>query len=263
MMRIPIDQIDPNPAQPRKRFEGLDELAASIRDKGLLESIMVRPVGGRYQIIHGERRWRACRMAGFTEVEVVVREADDAEAYELALIENLQRADLSPIEEAKAFAGLCEAGWTQQRVADLIGKSQQYVASRLVLLRLPERVQDLLTTRVVSPSHGEVLAGVRDPGEQVRLAERIAAERLSVQALRAATGATGATAGAINEGGTVVIHEEGWTFTKPGSDGALMMLQAPSGGKALFYPVGLRFDDSEGEWTKDESFWLGCLLRAT
>jgi ParB family chromosome partitioning protein len=253
-VKLRLDVIDPNPKQPRKRFEGIAELAASIREHGLLEPLMVRPVGERYQIVHGERRWRACREAGLAEAEVIVRDVSEGEAYELALVENLQRQDLDPIEEAEAFAGLVAADWTQQRVAGLIGKSQQFVASRLVLLTLPGPVREMITTRVVTASHGEVLAGVKDPAEQVRLAERIATERLSVKALR------GETADAIREANTEVIHAEGWTFTRPGPDGAFRMVRAPSGGKALFHRSSLQFDETGGEWTKLDLFTLGFLI---
>lgn len=257
MTTLRLDQIEPNPRQPRKDCGDLAGLAASIGERGLLEPVMVRPVGDRYQIIHGERRWRACRIAGLLEIEVVIREATDEEAFELALIENLQREDLNPIEEGQAYAALVEVGWTQERVAGLIGKSQQLVASRLVLLRLPEPVRAMVTTRVVSASHAEVLAGLKDPAEQVRLAERIAQEHLSVRALRKSL-AGGDETGEIVTGGTLVRHfpwVEGcgkWTLTKPGPDSALAMWRAPGGGKALFHQGSLQFDESGGEWTELE-----------
>jgi len=261
-VKVSVSQVKPNPRQPRKNFDGLEELAASIRERGLLEPLMVRPKGKAYEIIHGERRWRACKMAGLKTVEVVVREASDEEAFELALVENLQREDLNPIEEAQAFAGLIEAaGWTQERVAGLIGRSQQYVASRMVLLRLPAPVQEKITTRVVTASHGEVLAGLKDPKEQVRLAERIEQERLSVRALREETATTGrVTTALIQEGGVEVRQIGGWTLVKPGPDGALKVSEAPSGAKALFYQTSLQFDESGGEWSLVELCLLALYL---
>lgn len=260
-VKVSLSQVKPNPRQPRKNFDGLEGLAASIRERGLLEPLMVRPKGKAYEIIHGERRWRACKLAGVTEVEVIVREASDEEAFELALVENLQRQDLNPIEEAQAFAGLIEAaGWTQERVASLIGRTQQYVASRMVLLRLPAPVQEKITTRVVTASHGEVLAGLKDPKEQVRLAERIEEERLSVRALREETAGTGGAIGFIHERSVELRQIAGWVFTKPGPDGALRAVEAPSGAKAFFYRTSLQFDESGGEWDKLDLMTLGFLI---
>lgn len=183
-MLISINLIRPNPDQPRKLFAGIHELAQSIIDKGLLEPIMIRPMGdGNYQIIHGERRWRACNEARLSEVEVVVREASDEEAYELALLENVQRQDLTPIEEAQAYQKLQDGGYTQTKVAHIIGRTQQYVASRLSLLRLSEPAQNLITTRVVSPSAGELLARIDDPEEQLRVARSIRDEKPTIRQL--------------------------------------------------------------------------------
>ncbi len=134
---IEVDRIDPNPRQPRRAFRHLDVLADSLRRNGLLEPIMVRPVGCRYQIIHGERRWRAARAAGWKEILATVRQATTAEAFEVALVENVQRAALTPVEEAGAYRDLQIAGMTQDEIGAPVGKSQSYVAHKLQLLRLP------------------------------------------------------------------------------------------------------------------------------
>jgi len=210
-VRIPINQIDPNPGQPRKRFAGLDELAASIRQHGLLEPIMVRPKDERYQIVHGERRWRACLLAGEAEIEAILREVDDSQAFQISLAENVQRQDLNPIEEAQAFASLQEIGWTQASIAQLIGKSQQYIASRLVLLKLPAAIKEQITTHVVSPSHGEMLAGIKDPALQARLVEQVVKDKLSVKGLYSAT----ATAHHLAGGWGFFQLPEEWVFLTP------------------------------------------------
>ena len=119
-MNIQLDRIDSNPAQPRRRFEDLEQLAGSIKADGLLEPIMVRPMGERFQIVHGERRWRACKMAGLAEIDATVREMDDTKAFELAPVENIQRQDLDPMEEAGAFTFLQGKGMTQAAIGGLI-----------------------------------------------------------------------------------------------------------------------------------------------
>ena len=135
-MKLSISLIDPNPNQPRKLRSGLKELATSIRQKGLLEPITVRSRGERYEIICGERRWRAAKRAGLKEIECVVREASDDEAFELALVENLQRENLTPMEEARAFVTLASRGMKQKDIGKLIGKGQSYVAHKVRLAKL-------------------------------------------------------------------------------------------------------------------------------
>ena len=150
---LPVSSIDPNPFQPRRRMAGLEELANSIREKGLLEPVMVRPAGDRWQLLHGERRWRAAQMAGLKEIPAIVREATDAEAREIALLENLQRHDLTPMEEAEAFRALQDAGWTQERIAQLVGKTQSYVAHKLRLLRMPAPLTFYLQEGLITENH--------------------------------------------------------------------------------------------------------------
>jgi ParB/RepB/Spo0J family partition protein len=154
-MKLPIDRIRPNPSQPRKKFVAIQELATSIKEKGLLEPILVRPVeGGFYEIIHGHRRWLAAREAGLEEIDANVRtDVSDQEAYELALVENVQREDLSPVEEAEAFRQLQAGGMTQQAIARTIGKTQSYVSHKLRLLNLTDDIIWFLDGGLLSEGH--------------------------------------------------------------------------------------------------------------
>jgi len=167
--RLPVDRIDPNPAQPRRRFEEADltDLAASIRERGILQPLIVRPdpaAQGRYQIVAGERRWRAAQAAQLHEVPVVVRELDDAAVLEIAIIENVQRADLSPVEEAQGYAQLIERfSYTQDALARIVGKSRSHLANMLRLLALPESVRTLLDTGALTAGHARALIGAPDP----------------------------------------------------------------------------------------------------
>lgn len=160
--KVLIDLIVPNPDQPRRAFAGVDELAASIAEQGLLEPIMVRRVGQSYQIIHGERRWRAAKQAGLRLMPVIVRKATDAEAFRLAVVENVQRENLTPLEEAHAFERLQQQGMTQAAVGKLVGKGQSYVAHKLRLLRLPEPLTFYLEAGVVSENHVRQVQRLRD-----------------------------------------------------------------------------------------------------
>jgi len=153
-MKLDISKIRPSSKQPRKRLDGLDELSASIKEKGLPEPIMVRPIDSDYyEIIHGGRRYRAAQMASLQEIEVSVREATDREAYELALIENLQREALSPMEEAEAFAEMQRQGYKQEAIAALIGKTQSYIAHKLRLLKIPEPLTFYLEQKALTENH--------------------------------------------------------------------------------------------------------------
>ncbi len=182
-MNIQLDRIDSNPAQPRRRFEDLEQLAGSIKADGLLEPIMVRPMGERFQIVHGERRWRACKMAGLAEIDATVREMDDTKAFKLALVENIQRQDLDPMEEADAFTFLQDKGMTQAAIGQLIRKSQQYVADRLALLRLPDQVQHMITARAVNPSLARRLVSIGNKRRQIKLAESAALGTMTIRNL--------------------------------------------------------------------------------
>jgi ParB family chromosome partitioning protein len=181
---VPIDRIRPNRAQPRRRFDDaeLDELAESIRANGVLQSILVRradELGQNYEIVAGERRWRAAQKAGVHTMPVVVRDVSDAQALQLALIENLQRQDLTALEEAEAYRQLVdEMQQTQEDVARAIGKSRSHVANTLRLLALPPEVQAMLQDGRLSAGHARALVGREDAAE---LAARIAAQGLNVR----------------------------------------------------------------------------------
>ena len=180
----PIESLKPNPDQPRKTFnkDDLDELAASIRDKGVLQPILVRTQPGEdgvWQIIAGERRWRAAQAARLTEVPVIIKEMDDVAVFEVAIIENVQRSDLNPLEEAEAFRVLMERfGRTQDAVAGVVGKSRSHVANTLRLLQLPERVLFYVREGKLSAGHARALITAPDPAD---LADRAYMDGLSVR----------------------------------------------------------------------------------
>ncbi len=163
-VRLPIASIRPNPNQPRRVLTGVEELAHSIRKTGLLEPIMVRRtnVADHYEIILGHRRWLACSAAGLTYIDAIIREAGDTEAFEIALVENLQRVDLSPIEEAEAYRTLQQLGITQAAIGSMVGKGQSYIAQKLRLLRLPLALQHFLLHRALSENHIRQLLRLRD-----------------------------------------------------------------------------------------------------
>ena len=182
---IPVDDIRPNAFQPRIRFNERDlaELAASIRMAGLMQPIVVRPLeGGAYELIAGERRWRAGKMAGLKAIPAIVRQADDRKSAELALIENVQRSDLNPIERASAFRTLMgKFSMTQADVADRVGLDRSSVANLLRLLELPEDIRNMIADGAISAGHGKMLASVSEPEQQRGLVERILSEHLSVR----------------------------------------------------------------------------------
>ena len=182
---LPLQKLEPNPLQPRKNFdpEELDALADSIRQHGLIQPITVRRMpSGFYQIIAGERRWRACRQAGVEEVPVLILEADDRKAMELALIENLQRSDLDPIEEARGYQELMnQHGMTQEQAAQSVGKSRPAVANALRLLSLSEPVLALVAEGKLSAGHARAILAIKDANQQLALAQRVIALSLSVR----------------------------------------------------------------------------------
>ena len=205
----PIESLRPNPDQPRKIFDrdDLEELAASIRDKGVLQPILVRShpkEDGVWQIIAGERRWRAAQLARLTEAPIIVKEMDDVAVFEVAIIENVQRADLNPLEEADAYRTLMERfGRTQDAVAGVVGKSRSHVANILRLLQLPEGVLQHVRTGKLSAGHARALITAPDP---VTLADQIVSEGLNVRqaealARRAAEGPRGRKPGSAASGG--------------------------------------------------------------
>lgn len=184
-LQLPIQKIEPNPLQPRKNFdeEELQALADSIGLHGVLQPLAVRRRdNGFYQIIAGERRWRAARLAGLTEVPAVVLDVDDKTAAELALIENLQRQDLNPVEEAMGYRRLLdEYGMTQEQAAERVGKSRPAVANALRLLALPEDVLNLLAEGKLSAGHARAVLMLKEPEKQLTAAQKIAALELSVR----------------------------------------------------------------------------------
>jgi ParB family chromosome partitioning protein len=181
---VPIERIRPNPHQPRRAFdeERLSDLAASIAAKGILQPLIVRPVrdpDASYEIVAGERRWRAAQRSGLHEVPVLVREFDDTEVLEVAIIENIQRDDLNAVEEARGFQQLIDKfGHTQEQLSTQLGKSRSHVANLLRLLKLPESVQALLRDRQLSAGHARALIGAEDPE---RLARKVIESGLSVR----------------------------------------------------------------------------------
>lgn len=184
LTEISLDLIEPNAKQPRTRFadEKLEELAQSILANGIVQPILVRKRGGRYQLIAGERRWRASQKAGLTKIPAIIREVADEKLLELALIENIQRQELNPIEEAKAYKNLIETiGLTQEMVAERVGKNRTVVTTCLRLLKLPKEVQQLVEEEKISAGHARALLMSNDADSQRRLANKIIEMSLSVR----------------------------------------------------------------------------------
>jgi ParB family chromosome partitioning protein len=185
LSEIDVDQIEVNPRQPRKAFDGraLDELTASIKASGIIQPIVVRRVpGGRWQLIAGERRWRAARQAGLEKIPAIVRDASDAESLELALVENLLREDLNPMEEAEAYHQvLSEFGWTQEQLAQRIGRDRSSISNVLRLLRLPSAIQEDLRAGRLTFGHALILLSLTDPAAQMKLRDEIVTHSWSVK----------------------------------------------------------------------------------
>lgn len=183
--RLPLEQVHPDRANPRRAFDeaALEELAASLRNQGVLQPILVRKdARGGYRIIAGERRWRAAQRAGLKDIPALVKDATDAEAYELALVENIQRADLSPLEEAEAYRRLVEERrLTQEQIADRVGKDRSTVANALRLLALPNEVKQLLAEGDLDMGHARALLGLSKASEMVGLARAVVTDKLTVR----------------------------------------------------------------------------------
>lgn len=179
-----LSEIEPNRSQPRKKFddESISALADSIKRHGILQPLLVRPYGSGYQIVAGERRWRAARMLGMTEVPVQIREFSDSESMQIALIENLQRENLNPIEEAMAYKRLLkEFNLKQDEVAERVSKSRTAVTNSMRLLKLNERVQQMIIDDMISTGHARALLAIEDEEQQYMLANKIFDEKLSVR----------------------------------------------------------------------------------
>ena len=182
--QLPLDRIDPNPRQPREAFdeESLQDLTTSIEAVGVLQPIVVRPYGERYQIVMGERRVRAARTAGLERIPAIVRTTEDDELLRDALLENVHREDLNPLEEAAAYEQLLlDFGITQEELAARLGRSRPVIANAMRLLRLPGSVQRRIAARTLSAGHARAVASLEDPVQQERLADRIVAEGLTVR----------------------------------------------------------------------------------
>jgi len=196
---VRIDLIDPGFSQPRTIFDesSLNELAKSITANGVVQPILLRPKGERFELIAGERRWRAAERAGLTRIPAIVRDVSDDKVLEIALIENIQREDLNPIEEASAYKKLIDTlGLTQETVAERVGRDRSYVTNYLRLLKLPQDIQDLLQRGKISTGHARTLLALEDVGVQRRIARKIIDQDLSVRSteqLVRSAGRTGQT----------------------------------------------------------------------
>src|SRR3954468_5718710 len=181
---IEVDLISPGSQQPRTTFDQakLEELAQSIRSTGVIQPLLVRPRGGMFELVAGERRWRAAQIAGLARVPSIVRDIPDEKLLELALIENIQRAELNPVEEARAYKRLIESmGLTQDEVAQRVGRDRTFVTNYLRVLKLPTEIQDLIETEKISFGHARALLAVQDPVAQRRLAQKVVNHNWSVR----------------------------------------------------------------------------------
>ncbi len=181
---IDINEIKPNPDQPRKHFDAarLEELANSIQENGVIQPLVVQKKENCYELVAGERRWRASRLAGLKKVPCLIREFDEKQNLIVAIIENMQREDLDPMEEANGIQQMIHKfGFTQEQVSESLGKSRAYIANSVRLLKLPEEIQKMIRSGKISAAHGRTLLGIQDPRKQLMLAERIEKEGLSVR----------------------------------------------------------------------------------
>lgn len=181
---IEISKITRNPNQPRKNFDetALQELANSIKQNGVLQPILVRKIGGKYQIVAGERRYQASKLAGLKEIPAVVRDIDDKEVFQLALIENLQRSDLSPMEEAKGYRQLIDSqGLTQEGLAKILSKSRSAIANTLRLMDLPTAVQEMIEQGLLTAGHARAILAVPTEEGRVELAQKVVKDNLTVR----------------------------------------------------------------------------------
>jgi ParB family transcriptional regulator, chromosome partitioning protein len=182
---VDIDLIDPNPSQPRAAFadESLNGLAESVKAHGVVQPVLVRRRGARYELVAGERRWRAAKIAGLTKIPVLVKDVADADLLEVALVENVLREDLNPIEEAQAYRNLIDkVGVTQEALAERFGRDRSYITNYLRLLRLPEDLQQLVKEKRLSTGHARTLLGLEDTDLQRRAARQVIQKDLSVRA---------------------------------------------------------------------------------
>ena len=210
-LELPIDSVQPNPHQPRRSFDqaALAELAASLKANGLIQPVVVRAVDGGYQLIAGERRLRAAKLAGLSSIPAVVRSVDGFSQAQMALVENIQREDLNPIERAQAYRALLDQlGLTQAELAGRLGEDRSSIANFLRLLELAEPVQALVRNGQLSLGHAKILAGINDPVEQERLASLVVAQGLSVRNLeRLVQGGAAPAAPRTTTGGSAHLQD--------------------------------------------------------
>ena len=223
LRELPVELIAPNPAQPRRRFdqEALQALAGSLGERGVLQPVLVRPkAGGTYELVAGERRWRAARIAGLESIPALVRPRDDAEAIELALIENMAREDLSPIEEARACAALVEElGLTREEVGRRVGRSRVAVSNLVRLLDLPDEVIELLQEGSLSEGHGRALLLAEDHAARARLARTAVQEGWSVRTAEARAREENARGSGRDGGAGRRRRSDPWGPPRPGAGG--------------------------------------------
>lgn len=262
LRNIPVDVIVPNPKQPRQSFDdaALQALAGSLRERGVLQPVLVRPVaGGTYELVAGERRWRAAKLAGLESMPALVRERDDAEALEAALIENMAREDLNPVEEARACAALVEElGLTRESVGLRVGRSRVAVSNLLRLLDLPDEALELLERGELSEGHGRALLLASDHGDRRRLARSAVVEGWSVRVLEArARAANDADAGGTAAKATPAPHPDQQAAAERIADalGGALGIEVTVKSRGTGYRVELAFDDP------DEALALARRLR--
>ncbi|GGF75964.1 chromosome partitioning protein ParB [Azorhizobium oxalatiphilum] len=251
--KLPIEQVKPSARNPRRTFveEGLEELAASIREKGIIQPIVVRPVGGAFEIVAGERRWRAAQRASLHEVPVVVIELNDREALEIAIIENVQRSDLNALEEAMGYEALmAQFDYSQGDLAKVIGKSRPHIANTIRLLKLPESVKAYLADGRLTAGHARALLAHEDPE---RLVRAVVEKRLSVRDVEALTktkqALTGKDAGKAEAGKAEAAAPAKDADTRALEKrltetlGLVVNLQAKSGGNGEAGELRIRYSD--------------------
>ena len=250
LRQVPVELIVPNPRQPRRAFddEALAGLADSLRERGVLQPVLVRPVaGGTYELVAGERRWRAAQIAGLETIPALIRDRDDAEALEAALVENMAREDLNPVEEARACAALVEElGLTRESVGLRIGRSRVAVTNLLRLLDLPDEALELLERRELSEGHGRALLLAPDHADRRRLARAAAAEGWSVRTLEArARGADGSSRAGRRRAPARAAHPDQRAAAEQIADalGAALGTEVTVRPRGDGYRVEIAFDD--------------------
>jgi len=181
-MMVEVDRISPNRFQPRNQFKDLEGLAASIKENGVIQPVIITGEQGAYQLVAGERRWRAAQMAGIAKIPAILRNVSDDRKLEMALVENIQRQELNPLEEAKAYELLLsDLQLTQEEVAKRVGKDRSTIANQLRLLKLPQKIQDMISDGLLDGGHARTLLGLADPAKQLEAAEKVASGLLTVR----------------------------------------------------------------------------------